>query len=496
MRRFLLFLLVLVWFVPVTSAQGTPIQMHFAESADIFMTEGRFGTFSFDAEAGQLIHIVAYSMDEDMQPRIELFSPMGAPISDYAAETDVAHLSFVAEESGRYSFLISRQSENSGLMRIMLFEGAPLDGNISLQDFADPNLPSRAYLIEGRPADLDIEIMADDPETVFFVSRGEDDTVPPIEERITPVASQSWQNEDGTEFYTVNVRALPEWYLIGDDFDWQALPPFTYQIDLGVGSDEVIQIERPETENNVVPPDLPDDYQPTVVTQVDDADDDIDERDDADANDDPTAIDIIRYYCEKYNICDENDWLRDIFPPDFEDSDPETCDRANDPDCEIIDEDDRPIIPQPPEDDDNSASDPRDTETECDVTDFDCNGLPLIEEDDEEDEPEICDVAGDPDCEVRPPNPDEIIDPPPDPDNNDNTTIIPPVEEPPRPPDNGDGNETPREEEVPPPPPEEELVPPPDNGNEDPPPPPDDGSGDLPPLPDPDEILPPPSEER
>jgi hypothetical protein len=189
------------------------------ESADVIFSEQQLQLFSVAALQGEKLTLVVYGLDEGVQPYISLFDVNGVTIGeDLNSDGDqIAVLEVTIPENGLYTFVVSRLSENGGLMRVMVFEGEPLQGDLSLLDTIDPLLPSRAYFVEGAeaaPVIMTLSVLDDEnedtPTPQVYASRGTEVSLPPTEERLQAVDQVSWENEAGDIFYTLNVRALPE----------------------------------------------------------------------------------------------------------------------------------------------------------------------------------------------------------------------------------------------------------------------------------------------
>jgi hypothetical protein len=205
----------------VLTTDAANIHIRYFESADVILGDSRFQIFSFSALEDEQVTIVAYGLEEGIVPGITVLDPTGTTmVEDLNSEgTPVAVAELIAPENGTYTFLVSRQSDVSGLMRVMLFEGEALGQDLTLLDTIDPFLPSRAYLVAGDeedPIEMTIRVLldaddesAENPPTIF-ASRGTEVEVAPFEERINPVQQYSWLNSQGDIFYTLNVRPLPE----------------------------------------------------------------------------------------------------------------------------------------------------------------------------------------------------------------------------------------------------------------------------------------------
>ena len=201
------------------------IYTRYFESVDTLLTEN-YQLFSLTALRGEKITIVVYGLDEEVSTAVMLLDPLGSTVAEdfnvekYPATVVVAN----AEENGIYPFVVSRTSVQTGMIRVMVFEGEPLDTNMTLLDTIDPFLPSRAYLVAGQKRSGDelvplemaiqsrpfVDAEPGAPLPAFFASRADRFTRPSLAERLNPVQFFQWVNDTGQNFYTVNIRALPE----------------------------------------------------------------------------------------------------------------------------------------------------------------------------------------------------------------------------------------------------------------------------------------------
>ena len=238
--------LIILMLVMVAPTGAANIHMHFFESADAFLTAEQFQLFSYAALENDEVTIVAYGLEENVQPSISLFDTDGVTMTEdlNTDELQVAVVQAVMPANGLYTFLVSRISEDEGLIRVMLFQGTPLI-DLSVLDEIDPFLPSVAYMLAGdeeNPVEVrlvvtgaieveaPLEVAATEEPTdatatpsptpdksqaapalpQIFASRGTEIEVPPLEERITPVTEVSWVNDNSDYFYTLNVRSFPD----------------------------------------------------------------------------------------------------------------------------------------------------------------------------------------------------------------------------------------------------------------------------------------------
>jgi len=200
---------------PLT-AHANIIHLRYFESADAFLTTEQFQQFSFSALQEEKVTLVAYGLEDGLVPALTLLDVDGRVLAEAlnVAQNPVVDLTFVVPQNGLYNFLVSRQSENGGLVRVMLFEGDPLKDDLSLLDTIDPFLPSRAFLLGGDDVNpVRVRIAITENMTAgdgVFASRGTQLQVPPQQERFTPVKVAEWLNDNGQIFYTLNIRTFPE----------------------------------------------------------------------------------------------------------------------------------------------------------------------------------------------------------------------------------------------------------------------------------------------
>jgi|GEM_PF-6897395 len=249
----------------VQSASADSIYTRYFESYDIILREQSFQIFAVSALQGEKLTIATYGLSDSLIPSITVFDPAGRTITEDLNNNDerIAAVQWTATIDGMYTFAISRKTEASGLVRVMMFEGDPIDYDVTLLDFAAPNLPSRAFLIDGNSTDpigvyteitQNLGVVSEDVR--YFVSRGSSFEIPPEEERFAAIENTSWINDQDT-FYTLNIRAIPE----QQDFSYkndflsprpQFNNPFEYIIQIGEGSEEFVRIDRPQCQIDAV----------------------------------------------------------------------------------------------------------------------------------------------------------------------------------------------------------------------------------------------------
>src|SRR5690606_22764298 len=111
----------------------------------------------------------------------------------------------------------------AGLVRVMLFEGEPIAEDRTLLDNVNPLLPGRSFMVAGKEETEEVPGLSMVVEALpisrfnrerpeIFASRGSDEFMPPLPERITADDIFQWYNVETPEidFYTVTVRATPE----------------------------------------------------------------------------------------------------------------------------------------------------------------------------------------------------------------------------------------------------------------------------------------------
>lgn len=255
-------LLTLFFIGMVGTAHATNIHVRYFEAADAVLTENRFQLFSLAALEGEEITVVVYGLSEGIVPAITLFDPLGNPLVEELNPDNepVVVIETTIPENGMYTFLVSRQTDVGGLIRVMAFEGDPFAGDVTIRDTIDPFLPARAFFAEGDPGNpilmgielIENEAASDDiAVTEIFASRGTSEEVPPVEERQNPVQAANWTNSRGDVFYTLTVRTSPELFPSSNRLSrfastlTQSLNPGEYLLSLGQGSEDIIDFLRP-----------------------------------------------------------------------------------------------------------------------------------------------------------------------------------------------------------------------------------------------------------
>jgi hypothetical protein len=197
--------------------QAANIHLRYFEGADVLLTDRTFQLFSLSALQDEQITIVAYGLEEGVTPSITLFDGNGRTILEdrNLDGLPASSVQVTIPLNCVYTFLVSRTSEQGGLIRVMLFAGDPLSDDLSFLDSIDPFLPNRAFLVAGDtvdPIEVSLEVLEDASadSTGIFAARGTQFAPPPMDERLTPRQSATWVNNDGDTFYTLHLSFFPE----------------------------------------------------------------------------------------------------------------------------------------------------------------------------------------------------------------------------------------------------------------------------------------------
>ncbi|NJL95710.1 MAG: hypothetical protein HC915_19265 [Anaerolineae bacterium] len=203
-------------------AQTASVYIRFFESIDVTLTDRNFQIFAVFLESGERLTVVAYGLEEDVAPGLQLLDPLGSIVAEDVNPTNAQGVFFQtdAQVTGMYTFIVSRQTEGQGFLRVMAFEGDPLIEDQTLLDTLDPLAPSRAFIIGSLPEDavnVSVDVLEPDDETHIlpevFASRGRPQQLGPINERTTAIPEgelRSWSNDDLIEFFTLSIRPFPE----------------------------------------------------------------------------------------------------------------------------------------------------------------------------------------------------------------------------------------------------------------------------------------------
>jgi Ca2+-binding RTX toxin-like protein len=249
------------WALPSASAQvvlpNDAYLMYYFESQDLPASRDQPTDFVFLPNRNDLVTVFVYGLDPDIWPILRVLTPEGDLLHENlnAGKQSGIFFRFRPTLPGLYRFSVASFGAGTGLVRVMLFEGEPLEDDLTLLDTLNPLLPSRAFMVAGnnfKPVRTLVEtLVIRTPifqfRPILYTSRGTSTTPPPVEERHTPLDIKEWFNEDGSTFYTVNIRAIPE-----DGAPPSANPPFSYgslgdgtyfyYLTIGAGSDPVVLV--------------------------------------------------------------------------------------------------------------------------------------------------------------------------------------------------------------------------------------------------------------
>ncbi|MGB1286007.1 MAG: beta strand repeat-containing protein, partial [Aggregatilineales bacterium] len=250
-------------------AQSDPLPyLYYFESSDAVLMDGiDSARFTFATLPGESVTLVAYGLDELIQPELRLFDATGALVNQGVRDESQPYVTYIQFESTtndifefevRRSFLAA--DDNGGIARVMLFEGDPLSDDLTLLDDINPLLPGRAFMVAGEAGDglrtlvevLDVERFTEKPQV--FASRSTLSLLPDIAERFDGVDVRLWFNDDGDAIYTFNIRAVPEIRTVATRdanfeyrrFNLNTFFYFDYYFTVGAGSDPVRVIRDEE----------------------------------------------------------------------------------------------------------------------------------------------------------------------------------------------------------------------------------------------------------
>jgi Ca2+-binding RTX toxin-like protein len=241
------------------------VYLYYFESDDANLKEVTFKDYAFSTLSGERVTIVVYGLDQLVRPKLTIFNNDGVQVGQgsYAEEQPYATaFSFLASSNQFYTFRVERLEGAGGLARVMIFEGEPLNQDLTLLDDMNPLLPSRSFMVAGRDTDeglrvlvevLDVPYTNEKPQV--FASRGTLEEIPPVEERFSPSDTFLWFNRDGKKVYFVNIRPTPEETTEASEdlplriFNVGRFFYFDYYFTVGAGSDPVRLIDRQECAN-------------------------------------------------------------------------------------------------------------------------------------------------------------------------------------------------------------------------------------------------------
>jgi Ca2+-binding RTX toxin-like protein len=228
--------------------------------------------FAFGTLPKENVTLVAYGLDDVILPQMTLTDSEGNHVAD-ALPTGNAHVvvyRFEASENRLYNVDVSRKNTDSdatGLVRVMVFEGDPITVDRTLLDNVNPLLPGRSFMVGGKEPTEDqpglsmvVEALPigrfnrERPE--IFASRGSDEFMPPLPERIDADDLFQWYNVETPEiqFYTVTIRATPETLDGMEQLKFRQLNAnsffyYDYYLIIGAGSDPVSVVRGDDCQN-------------------------------------------------------------------------------------------------------------------------------------------------------------------------------------------------------------------------------------------------------
>jgi len=218
--------------------------------------------YAFGTLPKEDVTIVVYGLDDLIDPSFTLYDLDGSVIAE-ALPTNNPHVAiyqFTATENRRYDLTVTKRNTDpaiKGLVRVMLFKGAPISEDRTLLDNVNPLLPGRSFMVGGKPKTdtqpgLQMQVEAlpvarfNDQRPEIFASRGSDDFMPTLPERIDAQSFFEWFNVEtpDIQFYTVTIRATPETMdgmatLKFRQLNTNSFFYYDYYLIIGAGSDPV-----------------------------------------------------------------------------------------------------------------------------------------------------------------------------------------------------------------------------------------------------------------
>ncbi len=209
----------------ITARLEDTTYLYYFESDDVLLDAATpTKRYSFGTLPDEEVTIVVYGLDNQVLPRLALYNEDGNFIRS-GNQRDNPYITWIyqykARDKALFYFDVTNMTNDSGLVRVMLFRGDPLTGNRTLLDRINPLLPGRAFMVAGEHPDpqiqglnVAVEVLPvtrfEDIRPEVFASRGALAFIPAIEERQTPVTNRAWRNTPDVPIYTINVRAAPE----------------------------------------------------------------------------------------------------------------------------------------------------------------------------------------------------------------------------------------------------------------------------------------------
>ncbi len=233
-----LFALLLALITATTHAQSDPIQYGaFASNTITEETPALF--YDFEGNAGDLIYVDVFALDNALNPRVELLS---AAQSRLALSTDDpfqpgasdARLTYLLPETGTYTILVQAENRTTGqfVMRVDTItrpDTEPLTTGVITTAALSPDLPTQAYTFDSAEANtvsassavtgfgFITEVRSPDGQTLAVNSgvllRGTTTVVAPDSGTYTIIVSAAQANQSGNVDITLGELSAPA----GDD---------------------------------------------------------------------------------------------------------------------------------------------------------------------------------------------------------------------------------------------------------------------------------------
>jgi Ca2+-binding RTX toxin-like protein len=203
------------------------LYLYYFETDDVLLREGESQQYRFATLPDEDVTLVAYGLDALVLPQLTLYDAAGELVTTgISAENQgyVQTIRFSSDELELFSFEVTALSadENGGLVRVMLFEGEAIGGDLTYIDTVNPLLPGRAFMVSGSDKEhlsgnlglqtrvqvLPVERFRERPEV--FASRGSEAELPPLDDRFDPGESDEWWNEGEESVFFFTVSPIPE----------------------------------------------------------------------------------------------------------------------------------------------------------------------------------------------------------------------------------------------------------------------------------------------
>jgi Ca2+-binding RTX toxin-like protein len=243
-----------------SQAQEDFTYLYYFESDDANLSEVDSKEYAFATLRGERVTIVVYGLDALVRPRLRVFNAAGAQIGVGRTPPDQPYITFFqlnATGNDLYTFIVERAGGEGGLARVMLFEGDPLNQDLTLLDDLNPLLPSRVFMVAGRDNEEGLRVLVEvldvpyyDQRPLVFASRGTLTELPDVTERFNPSDTFLWFNRDGQQVYFINIRPTPEESTIVTQdiplplFNVGNFFYFDYYFTVGAGSDPIRLVTR------------------------------------------------------------------------------------------------------------------------------------------------------------------------------------------------------------------------------------------------------------